>query len=232
MAIVTIALPLTGIRGTIAGIVFSANHNGPYAKGWSPCTNPTTIGQVWQRAQLAEAGRLWRTLTTAHQNNWDTFAKTPPETDYNSLHKIYLLSGFGWFTRILLRRRRCGLSDDLIAPASTPTTAPTTFLLDLHPSTGAPTNATFYYTSGEFATYYAILQLSIAPGLGSNTQTSRYLNLWENVGLTAVSTDFGPEYYSAFGDTQVDMRFFARLYRQSPSGIRSVPKELFTDVFL
>jgi hypothetical protein len=230
MAIVTIALPVTGIRGTIAVIVFSANKSGAYAKGWSPCTNPQTIGQVWQRSQMPEAGRLWRTLSTAEQTDWDTLSATPPETDYNSLNEVYLLSGFGWFSRILLRRRRCGLVDDLLAPVSTPTTAPTTFTMSLHPSTGAAADAHFGYTSGNFATYYAILQLSIAPGLGTNTQTSRYLNLWEALGLTATSTNFGEAYFASFGTTQLTMRFFGRLYRQSATGIRSTPKELFTDV--
>jgi len=230
MAIVTIALPVTGIRGKLAGVVFSANRSGPYAKGFSACTNPQTINQQWQRAQMAQAGALWRTLSTAEQTDWETFAETPPEDDFNSLNELYLLSGFGWFTRVLLRRRRCGLADDLLAPVSTPTATPTTFSMILNPSTGAAGDASFDYTNGEFATYYAILVLSIAPGIGTNVQTSRYLICWEALGLTATSSDFGANYFASFGTTQVGQRFFARLYRQSPSGIRSVPKELFTDV--
>lgn len=230
MAITHLALPVTGIRGTIAGVVFSANRSGTYARGWRMSTNPQSIGQMDQRAFLAQAGAQWRTLSTAEQGDWDTFALTPPEDDYNSLGDLYLPSGFGWFTRIFLRRRRTGQADDLLAPTSTPTAAPTTFTMTLNPATGAAADATFGYTSGEFATYYAILQLSIAPGIGTNVQTSRYLNLWEAVGVGATSTDFGVAYAAAFGATQVGLRFFARLYRQSPSGIRSVPIELFTDV--
>ena len=183
-----------------------------------------------QRGLVAQAGALWRTLTPAEQADWDTFALTPPEDDYNSLNELYLPSGFGWFTRILLRRRRCSLVDDLLAPASTPTVTPTTFALNVHPSTGAAADAHFGYTSGEFATYYAILMLSIAPGKGTNVQTSRFLICWEALGLTATSTNFGGNYFEVFGTTQVGMRFFGQLYRQSPSGIRSVPKVLFSDV--
>jgi hypothetical protein len=230
MAIVTIALPVTGIRGTLAGIVFSANRSGPYARGWRKSTNPQTILQMEQRAIIAQAGYLWRTLSTAEQGDWDTFAATPPETDYNSLGEVYEPSGFGWFTRILARRRRLGLADDLLAPVATPTAAPDTFTLTLYPATGAAGDAVFGYTSGDFATYYAILVLSIAPGIGTNVQTSRYLICWEALGATATSSNFGLNYFARFGVTQVGMRFFARLYRQSPSGIRSVPVELFEDV--
>jgi hypothetical protein len=230
MAIVTIALPVTGIRGKLAGIVFSANRSGPFARGLSSPANPGTIGQMNQRGLMAQSGYLWRTLSSAEQADWDTFAETPPETDYNSLGEVVILSGFAWFTRILLRRRRCGLADDLIAPASTPTATPTTFTLDVHPSTGAAADAHFGYTSGEFAAYYAILMLAIAPGLGSNVWTSRYLLCWEAFGLTATSTNFGANYFAAFGTTQVSMRFFGKLYRQSASGIRSVPKVLFSNV--
>lgn len=230
MAIVTIALPVTGIRGMLGGVVFSANRSGPYAKRWSPVVNPRSIGQMVQRGIVAQAGSLWRSLSTAQQTDWDTFAATPPETDYNSLNELYLLSGFGWFTRILARRRRVGLADDLLAPVSTPTATPTTFTLDVHPSTGAAGDAHFGYTNGEFATYYAILMLSIAPGNGTNVQTSRFLICWEALGLTATSTSFGANYFAAFGTTQVGMRFFGQLYRQSATGIRSVPKVLFSNV--
>lgn len=230
MAITHLALPVTGIRGTIAGVVFSANKSGTYAKGWVKGTNPMSIGQMWQRAQMAQAGALWRTLSTPQQNDWDTFAETPPEDDYNSLGNPYLLSGFGWFVRILLRRRRTGQADDLLAPASTPTAAPGSFNMVLYPATGGNIDAKFTYGSGDFATYYAILRLSIAPGVGTNVQTSRYLNLWEALGANPTTTYFGVNYFDSFGVTQVEMRFFGRLYRQSPSGIRSVPLEIFTDV--
>jgi len=230
MAITKLALPVTGIRGTIAGVVFSANKSGTYAKGWSKGPNPGTIGQMAQRATVTETGPLWRTLSTAEQADWDTFAETPPEDDYNSLGELYLLSGFSWFSRILLRRRRVGLADDLLAPVSTPTTAPITFSFTLYPAAGGNDEALFDYTAGDFSDHYAILQLAIAPGLGTNVWTSRFLNCWEALGVGATETEFGANYFAAFGITQVPMRFFARLYRQADTGIRSTPKEAFVDV--
>lgn len=183
-----------------------------------------------QRGIIAQAGALWRTLSTAEQTDWNTFADTPPEDDYNSLNELYLLSGFGWFTRILTRRRRVGLPDSLLAPTSTPTAAPADFLLDLHPATGSYEDAVFGYDTDDFLTHYAILMLSVAPGKGTNVQTSRFLICWEALGLESAYTYFGEAYFANFGVTQIGMRFFGQLYRQSATGIRSVPKVLFSDV--
>jgi len=230
MAKVLLAAPVTDMRGTVAGLVYSKNAAGNYVKAWTKPTDPTTPNQMQQRGFLARMGSRWRTLSSAEQGDWDTFAATPPETDYDSLGNSYLISGFNWMTRICTRRLRTGQAEDLIAPAATPTDAPTTFTMTLYPANGDADRAEMQYTADEFLTYYAILQVSLSPGLGSNVHTSRYLNCWEAPGLASTSTEFGAAYFSAFGDTQVDNRFFARLYRQSPSGIRSTPLELFVDV--
>ena len=230
MAKIKLALPVTDIRGTISGVVFSANKSGSYAKAWRKPVNPSTPGQAEQRGYLASMGALWRSLTSAEQADWDTLAATPPETDYDSLGTAYLLSGFNWMSRICMRRQRTGQAETLTAPVSTPTTAPTTFGLTLYPANGDADRAEFTYTSGEFATYYAILQMSLAPGTGSNVQTSRYLNVWEALGAAATATECGAQYNLSFGTTQIAQRFFARLFRQSPAGIRSTPLELYVDV--
>ena len=230
MAKIKLALPVTDIRGTIAGVVFSANKSGSYAKAWKKPVNPATTLQAAQRGHLATMGALWRSLSGAQQADWDTFAATPPETDYDSLGNAYLISGFNWMTRICTRRRRTGQAQTLTAPVATPTATPTTFGLTLYPAQGDADRAEITYTSGEFATYYAILQMSLAPGTGSNVQTSRYLNIWEALGAADTATECGYQYWLSFGSTQITQRFFARLFRQSPSGIRSVPKELYVDV--
>lgn len=230
MAIVQLALPVTGIRGKLAGIVFSANAAGPYCRALNGSANPRTVAQMSQRAHVALMGSKWRTLSTAEQEDWNAFAETPPETDYNSLGEIYLPSGFGWFCRICIRRLRTGQAEDLLAPVSTPTAAPVTFGLTLLEATGAAEEAIFDYTADDFLDHYAILQMSLAPGQGSNVQTSRFLNCYEALGVGETETEFGVEYFARFGPTQNNQRFFARLFRQSDTGIRSVPKELFVSV--
>lgn len=230
MAIVTIAAPLSGIRGKLGGIVYSANRSGPFARAMNHQVLRGSMGQLEQRGLLAQAGVLWRTLTTEQQDDWNTFAESPPEDDYNSLGELYLPSGFNWFSRIFVRRRRCGLADDLEAPAATPTDPPDTFTLDLAPATGESDEAVFGYTEDDFETYYAILEMSIAPGLGTNVWSSRFILQYEALQVGATSTEFGLKYFESFGVTQVGQRFYARLYRQSATGIRSTPLSLFADV--
>jgi len=230
MAKVQFVAPIADMRGKAAGLVFSKNAAGNFCKAWVKPTNPSTPKQMAQRGFMAQMGANWRTLTTVQQTAWDTFAATPPETDYDSLGNAYLLSGFNWMTRIAVRRERVGLAQDLLAPVATPTDAPTTFTMTLYPANGDADRAEMQYTDTEFDADYAILVVSLAPGLGSNLQTSRYLICWEALGLTGTATEFGANYYAAFGTTQVDNRFFAKLYRQSDTGIRSTPLELFIDV--
>ena len=230
MAKVQFVAPISDMRGKAGGLVYSKNASGNFCKAWMKPTNPSTPKQALQRSFLAQMGANWRSLTSGQQDDWNTFAASPPETDYDSLGNAYLLSGFNWMCRIAVRLNRTGQTEDLIAPISTPTTPPTTFTMTLYPANGDEDRAEIQYSSGEFVTEYAILELSLAPGVGSNVQTSRYLKCWEALGLELTSTEFGGNYYEAFGATQVDNRFFARLYRQADTGIRSTPLELFVDV--
>jgi len=232
MAKVQYVAPISDVRGTAGGLVYSKNKSGHFVKAWTKPTNPATPKQIGQRGFLAQMGTRWRTLSSAQQTAWDTFAATPPETDYDSLGNAYLLSGFNWMSRIALRRLRTGQAEDLIAPVATPVATPTTFSMVLYPANGDADAGTMTYTNGEFVAFYAILELSLAPGVGSNVQTNRYLKCWEALGVNATTTQFGVNYHEAFGATQIDNRFFARLYRQSSTAIRSVPKEVFVDVIV
>ena len=230
MAITQLGVIVTGVRGTIGGITFSANKSGTHAKIKSKPSNPMTVKQVEQRGYLSTMGSLWRSLSTAQQEDWNTFAATPPETDYNSLGEVYLLSGFGWFCRICLRRLRTGQAQSLLAPANVPVSPPDTFTLALYQTFGNPDEAVVSYTENDFLDHYLILELAYAPGTGSNVRTSRFLMCWEDEPLTSTATEFGEEFYAAFGKTQLGQRYFARLYKQSSSAIRSTPLELFTGI--
>jgi len=230
MAIIKLGVTVAGIRGTIGGITFSANKSGAHAKILSMPSRPQTILQLQQRGYLASMGTLWRSLSTAEQGDWDAFAASPPETDYNSLGEVYLLSGYGWFTRICIRRRRTAQAEDLLAPTSTPVAAPLTFDLELHPATGSPDEAICTYTVDDFLDHYVIMEMSQAPGQGSNVQTNRFLMMIERTPGTSTQTKFTSIYFARFGSTQTNQRFFARLYKQSVDAIRSTPIALFTDV--
>ena len=230
MAIFTPGPLITDIRGSVGGVTFSANKAGMHAKSLAVPTDPLTPKQSIQRGYLSYMGALWRTLTSIQQAAWDALAASPPEIDSNSLGEQYYLSGFGWFCRICVRRLRTGQSQVLTCPANAPVSPPTTFTLDLYPANGDADRCVINYTSGEFATHYAIMDLSLAPGQGSNTRTSHYVMTWEALGEYATYSQAGLRYHDNFGVTQISQRFFARLYRQHADGIRSTPLELYEDV--
>ena len=118
MAIIKIAAPLSGIRGTIGGITYSANRASPYAKAWAPATNPRSQPQAQARIALAQASQTWPYQSSAHQAEWNAFAADPAQEQTNSLGEAYYLSGFQWYAKCNARLSR------LVAPQVT--LAPTT----------------------------------------------------------------------------------------------------------
>jgi hypothetical protein len=116
MAKIQIGAPLTGIRGTVGGIVFSANASGPYAK---ILTKPITRFSAWQmpfRQQLSQTGYHWDNLSAPDRADWVTWAAAPTEPDYDPWGVQRYITGFQWYARCAQRR--------LFVDATWPSTAP------------------------------------------------------------------------------------------------------------
>jgi len=125
MAITKIGAPLSGIRGTIGGITYSANKSGPYAKAWARSSNPQTSKQTIERAFLAEMAQAWRDAGGANQANWDTFAALPAQELTNSLGEAYYASGWNWFCKCNIRLLRVDRTVELTKPTKARPAAPT-----------------------------------------------------------------------------------------------------------
>jgi len=108
MAITKIGPPLAGIRGTLGGVIYSANKSGPYARAWAPPSNPRTSKQTTERSFLGEMSTAWRNLSDAQRTAWDTFAALGAQELFNSLGESYYASGFNWFTKCNVRLLRLG----------------------------------------------------------------------------------------------------------------------------
>jgi hypothetical protein len=106
MAIIKIGAPLSGIRGTVGGITFSANKAGPYAKIWKPSTVPQTLPQAKSQAEFADEANHWPYITQTQRDDWDAFAADPSQVQTNSLGEQYYLSGFQWFCKAHARLRK------------------------------------------------------------------------------------------------------------------------------
>ena len=133
MAIITIGAPLTGIRGTMGGVTYSANASGPYAKAWAmPTHNPSIIQQMIM-SLIPQWKPLWDLLTPLQRAAWVAYGLAPNEQDFNSLGTQYFLGGYQWYVRCNTRRAFVGLAAiatppiDAAAPPVTGTTIAPTF---------------------------------------------------------------------------------------------------------
>lgn len=124
MAIVKFSTPITGLRGTIGGLIFSANKSGPHVKPWTRSANPRTSPQTIQRAHLATMPGLWTALTGVQQTAWDTFAALAAQDLENPLGETYSASGYNWFCKCNIRLIRMGITPITTTPTQARPAAP------------------------------------------------------------------------------------------------------------
>ena len=134
MAITTIGAPLSGIRGTIGGITFSANKSGTYAKLWAPPSNPNSPPQSIQRGYIARQPQNWAGMAPALRADWDTFAALPAQELTNSLGQAYYATGCNWFTKCNVRVLRHGGAAFTAVPVVPRPAAPTITELRICPT--------------------------------------------------------------------------------------------------
>lgn len=139
MAIITLAAPLSGLRGTLGGVVYSANGTTPYARAWSRPTTPLTLSQSAQQMLWSQLPSLWRDLSSAQRAAWDTFAALPAQALTNSLGATYYASGANWFTRCNARLLAMDTSTITAVPTQARPSAPTISWAQVTP-TGTRTN--------------------------------------------------------------------------------------------
>ena len=141
MAITKIGPPLSGIRGTIGGVTYSANGSSTYAKAWSKGPNPRAAKQSTERTFLARMPALWAAINAGQRADWRSFASEPEQELFNSLGDGYFASGFNWFTKCNIRNLRVGnpIIDD--APEQTRPSPPTISAFRITPAGTDPNKA-------------------------------------------------------------------------------------------
>lgn len=104
--------------GSFANITRSRNAFGQYQRTRATPVNPNTPRQAAVRARLGTLATEWRGLTAAQRTAWAAQAET--ETEVDSLGQTYSPTGFGWFSRINLRR--LGIGETLLTDPPAPLT--------------------------------------------------------------------------------------------------------------
>jgi len=124
MAKILLGPTVIGIRGTVAGITFSQNRAGPYARGWHTPPFPKTGKQRTAQNSLASWSVLWRSLTLAQQTTWNVYAAAAPQQLLNSLGQPYFASGFNWYITTNTNLAQIGSAAVLVAPVAARPAAP------------------------------------------------------------------------------------------------------------
>lgn len=230
MAIVKIQAPLVGIRGKYGGMIFSENGSSAYVKQWCYPTDPRSTLQTPRRNNLATIRFAWNSLTQGQIDDWNYLAAHPPEIDHNSLGETILLSGSAWHTRINLRRLQVGDAIDNTAPAIVSVNPPATFGLTVYQYEFTLRTDLVTYTQNDFDGFYAILHIAPAFSLAKQSISTGFLSIWSGTIADDVEQDITTPLANAFGWLTIGNRLFGRLYKQSTTGIRSLPRENFFDV--
>jgi len=220
MAIVKLAAPIAGIRGTVAGVTYSANKAGPYARAWSRPSNQRSPLQTRQRSVLASAAGLWRTQSAGDRADWDTWAALPAQELTNPLGEAYYISGFLWYVKINTRLERMGRTWTDVYPPTARPAAPTINAVNVIENVdGGSYHVT--YTSGQWTGFDFVLFVAVTQGPGALNAFSEFYECRLNTapGLTA-------EYFTTLARTKLGYAiagntYHVRGYRQTDDGVRS-----------
>lgn len=192
--------------------------------------DPKVSLQTGLRARLATIRRAWGSLTSGQIADWNALAIAPPELDYNSLGDQIWLSGSAWHTRINMRRIQAGDAIENDAPANVAVNPPDTFGLTVYEYDFAGRTDLVTYTQDDFDGFYASLHISVATSLVLAGTATGYRSIWCGAVADDVEQDITAPLASAFGWLAVGNRLFGRLFKQSTSGIRSIPLTVVADV--
>jgi len=88
---------INGIRGRVAGSIFSANGAGPHVRRFNPPIIRKTTAQVDRRRTFSTMGGLWQGLTNTQRSDWNDYAGMPAQALIDSLGNTYYLNGYQWF---------------------------------------------------------------------------------------------------------------------------------------
>lgn len=220
MAIIKLGDTVTGIRGSIGGVTYSANSSSLFAKSWKRSPLKRTYKQSTQRSNFSNQAVAWAALSAAQKTSWDTYAAGTHETVYNSLGEVITLNGFQWFVKLSARKVFVGGTADATAPVGSLVTAPLLFVLSADLSAGI----TVASNIGGLADSKGIISMSFGRGAGTTAAPTKYAwcatwSPWNTTGLTITSS-----VAALFGTINEGDRLYAKLERQrTTTGERAVP---------
>lgn len=209
MAKILLGPTVIGIRGTVAGITFSENGGGPYARGWHKPPNKRTTGQETARANLTSWAQSWRSLTSTQKASWDTYAALPAQQLTDSLGQPYYASGFNWYITTQTNLAKIGAAATTTAPAGArPVIAAAPSLEFRTTASAQATRWRVTVGSPNLALYHTVYALVVSTtGLQSFPETT--FNVFTGIPNASRYLNFTTPLRAKFGDFYVGQKLFS-----------------------
>jgi len=228
MARIKVASPISGIRGTLGGIVFSQNGSGTYARGWARPGLQRRPLQSFERGLWSNMGVGWRSLSSAQRAGWNTYGAAVAQEKMDPFGDAYYANGWNWFVTINTHLVRMGRSPIAAAPTGATPAIPT--ITSFTPRVGPTPETGLVWPSGQFATVDLVVQIARAGTDGMLERTSRMWEVYVEQTPGGTGVDFQDEMEDVYGDIEADQRYTAWVFAQSTEGRRSAPYGISTTV--
>lgn len=230
MAIIALGPTVTGIRGTIGGICFSANRSTTYARQAYRPSNPRSANQLTARTRLNNLAVAWRALTSVQRASWDTYAALPAQQLTNSLGDPYFVSGFNWYVTTQINLQHIGAAATTTAPAGARIAAPIVTNIRVYPTSSA-NSARFLYDAADpnLAAFKAVWA-NIQNSTGILNPPNRDYLMKVAVPDGARLVIFQNELETKFGELFLGQRAYCRTYNIGADGQASIAVQLNRDV--
>jgi len=216
--------PIDEVRGTIGGVVFSANKSGTYCKARRQPVRTWSESQSFGKGIIAQWPNEWRSLDQADRDDWDTWAALPAQEKTNALGQTYYLSGFQWFVSLNTRLYWFLLPFDDEPPASAKPSAPTVSTLTVH-KTGSGSNSEIAFLDAEFATENFLLDMAFFQSGTPITASSTFRAVVRDYYAMSTPLNIQTSIEVVWGTVIQGTRWIARLARVDDNGQISAYKE-------
>lgn len=225
MAKIQFGTIVTGIRGTVGGLTFSANASGPHARVWTRSSNPRSTLQQTSRYRLASNSLAWRSLSSSDQATWIAWAAANPQTDV--FGNTYYWTGLQAYVKINNQLLYVGRAVRTTAPSSTAPAAPTGVSANIYVSSAA---SVINITGAEFTTedFLSFIAIGTGTGLSVPPVLPQFLRAAKTPSSASVTIT---TYLAAlYGTLNTNQRAFVDVIRQTTDGVRSAATRIITDV--
>jgi len=218
MAIVTWGAMVSGVRGTIGGVTFSGNRQGPYVKAWAAPATRHGEYQVASRRVLSTNAQGWGAVSSAHKALWAGFAANIQQVQTNPFGVTYYLSGFQWYVKVNGWLASVGRGRVATPPAPGKPGAPTNVnvqALNYVPS------AILTLAGSEFSpTYDLVLEMESPFGIGRAQSIPGRVLIYTLQVPTDGAYEFWPQIVARFGFIETEQQIWFWVYRQTIAGYR------------